>query len=163
MREAIVTFFGTYAATVVFVHVLSAVVWIGGMIAVRVAVHPSLQRIEEPALRLETTLRIVGRLFHLVLPFILLLIATAVVLSIGLQLKNTPLSYLVHLKEAIWTIMTLNYAYMYLRRKRAADAFARGDLAGAGRWLRPLPALLLPINIVLGIVAIFAGVVLRGV
>jgi len=41
-----------YNHTVVFLHVLSAFVWVGGMIAIRVAVHPVLQSIEDPKTKL---------------------------------------------------------------------------------------------------------------
>ena len=48
MKEAIITFFADNAFFVVFFHVLSAFVWVGGMIAIRGAVHPSLQHIDDP-------------------------------------------------------------------------------------------------------------------
>ena len=36
--------FNNYGHLIVFLHVLSAFVWVGGMIAIRVAVHPVIQR-----------------------------------------------------------------------------------------------------------------------
>ncbi|RUM63199.1 MAG: hypothetical protein DSZ05_08915 [Sulfurospirillum sp.] len=162
MKEAMVTFFGNYAALLVFLHVLSAVVWVGGMIAIRVAVHPSLQSIEDPKIKLGKTLQIVGRLFHLVIPFIVILIVTATLMAVGLGFKGTDLYWLVHVKEVIWTVMTINFIYMYIRRKKAQKLFDTGDLPGAKALVAPLPNLLLPINIVLGVAAIFSGVILRG-
>ncbi len=162
MKEAMVAFFGEYAAVLVFLHVLSAVVWIGGMIAIRVAVHPALQGIEDPQIRLGKTLQIVGRLFHLVIPFIVILIITATLMAVGLGFKGTELYWLVHVKEVIWTVMTINFIYMYIRRRQAQKLFDAGDLPAAKAKVAPLPNLLLPINTALGIAAIFAGVVLRG-
>jgi len=162
MKEAMVQFFGEYAAVLVFLHVLSAVVWVGGMIAIRVAVHPSLQGIDDPKLKLSRTLQIVGRLFNLVIPFIVILIVTATLMAVGLGFKGTALYWLVHVKEVIWTVMTINFIYMYIRRKKAQRLFDAGDLAGTKERLSILPNILLPINIVLGIGAIFAGVILRG-
>lgn len=66
------TFFEEYKTIIIFLHILSAVVWVGGMIAIKFAVHPVIQTIEEPKIRLGNSLRIVGRLFHLVMPFIAL-------------------------------------------------------------------------------------------
>ena len=152
------TFFQNYATIIVFLHVLAAVIWIGGMIATRVAVHPSLQSIENPKIKLGKTLEIVGRLFNLVLPFILILIVTAVLLELGLGIK-TPLA---HAKEAIWTVMTLNYAFMYYKRSKAQKLFDSGNVAAAKEEVKLLPNLLLPINIFLGVVAIMLGVILRG-
>ena len=163
MREAMIHFFGNYATILVFLHVLSAIVWIGGMIAIRVAVHPVLQSIDDPKIKLSKTLQIVGRLFHLVIPFIIILIVTATLMAVGLGFKGTDLYWLIHVKEVIWTLMTLNFIYMYIRRRKAQKLFDTGDLAGAKVQAAPLPNLLLPINIVLGIAAVFSGVVLRGI
>ena len=162
MREAMIHFFGNYAAILVFLHVLSAIVWIGGMIAIRVAVHPVLQSIDDPKIKLGKTLQIIGRLFHLVIPFIIILIVTATLMAVGLGFKGTDLYWLIHVKEVIWTVMTLNFIYMYIRRKKVQKLFDIGDLPGAKAQAAPLPNLLLPINIVLGIAAVFSGVVLRG-
>ncbi len=162
MREAMVHFFGNYATVLVFLHVLSAIVWIGGMIAIRVAVHPVLQSIDDPKIKLSKTLQIVGRLFHLVIPFIIILIVTATLMAVGLGFKGTDLYWLIHVKEVIWTLMTLNFIYMYIRRRKAQKLFDTGDLAGAKVQAALLPNLLLPINIILGIAAVFSGVILRG-
>jgi uncharacterized membrane protein len=162
MKEFMVNFFTEYAALLVFLHVISAVIWVGGMIAIRVAVHPSLQSIDAPKIKLGKTLQIIGRLFNLVIPFIIMLIITATLMAVGLGFKGTDLYWLVHVKEVIWTIMTINFTYMYIKRKRAQKLFDSGDLAGAKMNVSNLPNLLLPINIVLGVIAIFSGVTLRG-
>jgi uncharacterized membrane protein len=162
MKETIVTLFTEYSLLIVFIHILSAVIWVGGMIAIRIAVHPSLQSIEDPKIKLGKTLQIVGRLFNLVIPFITLLIITATLMAVGLGFKGTDLYWLVHVKEIIWTVMTLNFIYMYRQRKIAQKFFDIGDFATAKQKVVLLPNILLPINTVLGILAIFAGVILRG-
>ena len=151
------TLFQNYSTLLIFLHVISAIIWIGGMIAVRVAVHPSLQSIDEPKIKLGKTLEIVGRLFHLVIPFIIILLATGVIFELaGIK---TPLT---HAKEAIWTVMTINYIYMYSKRRKAQKLFNSGKLAEAKEQVTLLPTLLLPINILLGVVAVFIGVELGG-
>lgn len=152
------TWFEDYKTIIIFLHILSAVVWVGGMIAIKFAVHPVIQTIEEPNIRLGTNLRIVGRLFNLVMPFIALSLICALLIIKGAGYTGG----FIHLKEAIWTVMSLNYMYMYIQRSKAQTLFNRGDLAGAKAKMRLLPTILLPINIVLGIVAIFLGVMLRG-
>lgn len=152
------TLFENYALFVIFLHIVSAVIWVGGMIAVRVAVHPSLQSIDDAKIKLGKTLQIAGRLFNLVLPFIFISLITALIL-----LKGTGATgLLVHVKEGIWTIMTLNFFYMYTQRYKAQKLFNNGDLAGAKKSVSLLPNLLLPLNIVLGLSAIFTGIALRG-
>lgn len=149
--------FENYTTIIIFLHVISAVIWIGGMIAIKVAVHPSLQSIEEPKIKLGKTLEIVGRLFNLVMPFIIILLITAIIMIAALGLSEP----VVYIKEAIWSIMSLNYAFMYYKRNRAQKLFNIGELAKAKEEAKLLPNLLLPINIALGIVAIILGVTLR--
>jgi uncharacterized membrane protein len=150
--------FKNYGTIIVFLHILSAVVWVGGMIAIRFAVHPSLQSIEDAHVRLGKTLQIVGRLFHIVIPFILLSAACGVFILKGVGYSGG----IIHLKEAIWTLMSLNFIYMYIKRAKAQTLYIKGELAQAKEMVKLLPTVLLPINIVLGLMAIFAGVMLRG-
>jgi len=157
-----VSFFAEYAQFIVFLHVISAVIWVGGMIAIRIAVHPSLQTIEDPKIKLGKTLQIVGKLFNLVIPFIIILIVTATLMAVGLGFKGTDLYWLVHVKEVIWTLMTINFIYMYTQRAKAQKLFDTGNLPDAKQHVVKLPDIFLPINIILGIAAIFAGVTLRG-
>jgi len=162
MGEVVITIFAEYAFFILFLHVLGAFVWVGGMIAIRGAVHPSLQHIEDPKVRMARTLEIMQRLFMIVLPFIVILIVTGVIMAIGMGFKGTPLYGMVHVKEAIWTIMTINYSLMFIKRNRAERLFISGDLAGAKETLSPISNFMLPLNIVLGIVALAVGITLRG-
>ncbi|MBE0492514.1 MAG: hypothetical protein IBX44_09745 [Sulfurospirillum sp.] len=151
--------FYNYASAIIFLHILSAVVWVGGMIAIKFAVHPVLQGIEEPQVRLGKTLQIVGRLFNLVMPFVIISVICGVFMFKGFGYSGA----LIHTKEAIWTIMTLNYAYMYAKRRKAERFFAKGEIAQAKEMVKSLPTVLLPLNIFLGLLAILAGVLLRGI
>ncbi len=152
------TIFNNYSTIIVFLHVFSAVIWIGGMIAIRVAVHPSLQSIDDPKIKLGKTLEIVGRLFKLVMPFIIILFITAFIMIKALSLKGG----LIITKEVIWTIMTINYAFMFYKRAKAQKLFNSGNLPAAKEQVKILPNILLPINIILGVIAIILGVTLRG-
>ena len=150
--------FRNYGTIIVFLHILSAVVWVGGMIAIRFAVHPSLQSIDEPKIRLGKTLQIVGRLFNLVMPFIVISALCGIIILKGAGYSGG----MIHLKEAIWTLMTLNFAYMYIKRAKAQKLYNQGDFPKAKEMVKVLPTVLLPINIILGLMAIFVGVLLRG-
>lgn len=146
---------------IIFLHVLSAIIWVGGMIAIRFAVHYSMQRIEEPKVRLERTLENLRKFFNIVLPFIIILLITAVILILGIGFKDTPLNKFVHMKEAIWVIMTLIFVTVYVKRNKAQNAFDQGNLPEAKKQLQPI-ATLIPVNIILGLVAVYLGVTLRG-
>ena len=176
MKQTMTELFGTYAHEIVFLHVLSAFVWVGGMIAIRLAVHPNLQLIEDPKVRLGRTLAITGKFFNVVIPFILLLILTAVIMAVGLGFRAAAVDVdgniisevamhtynLVHVKEGIWMLMTMNFTWMYIKRRKAQKLFDAGDLAGAKASVTLIPKLLLPINILLGIIALWLGITLRG-
>lgn len=141
----------------VFLHVLSGVVWIGAMLTIRFVVHKNIQSIESVELRLSKTLAITKALFHFVLPFIVILLITAIVMVSG----NS--NFIVYIKEGIWIIMTINFAIMYYRRYMAQKAFDREDFKEALLYLKPISNIILPINIILGLMALYFGVILRGV
>jgi uncharacterized membrane protein len=145
-----------------FFHVLSAVVWIGGMIAVRTAVHPSMQKIEDDTLRIKRVLEIMKRLFNLVMPFIFILAFTGAVMSVAKGFSGTELGMFVHVKEGIWTLMFLNYGFMYYKRHEVAKIY-KEDVLSAKKGLKLIATAMLPINIFLGTIAIFIGVMLRGI
>ncbi len=151
-------FYEHYKTIIIFLHILSAVVWVGGMIAIKFTVHPVIQTIDDSTIRLGKNLQIVSRLFNLVMPFVALSVICAIIIIKGAGYTG---GY-IHLKEAIWTLMALNYAYMYAQRIKAQKLFNRGDLVKAKEMMRLLPTVLLPINIILGLLAIFLGVMLRG-
>jgi len=170
--------FGNYGHVLVFLHVLSAFIWVGGMIAIRVAVHPVIQRggvtdgqalqsdvmskMLEPIQRLGITLQVTGRLFNLVMPFIVILFATGLTMAIATGGHHGDLKPLFLTKEIIWTVMAVNFTYMYIKRAKAWKLFSEGNVALAKAQLTWIPNVLLPLNIVLGIVALWLGVSLRG-
>jgi len=170
--------FNNYGHLLVFLHVLSAFIWVGGMIAIRVAVHPVISRggvtaaemlqndvmdsMLKPKQRLGITLQITGRLFNLVIPFIVILFATGLIMAIATGGHHGDLKSLFLSKEILWTIMVVNYIYMYTKRAKAWKLFSKGEVALAKAQMSFIPNLLLPLNIVLGIVALWLGVSLRG-
>jgi len=162
MRETAVQLFSDYAFYLVFLHVLGAIVWVGGMIGMRVAVHPGLQHIEDPKKRMARTLEIVRNLFALVLPFIFIILITGFIMGLAVGAPGTPAGTVVHIKEGVWTLMTINYSVMVWRRNKAERYFVSGDLAGARAMMAPIPNLMLPVNIALGILALVLGIALRG-
>jgi len=157
-------FFQSNASLVVFLHVISAIIWVGGMIAIRFAVHPALQNIEEAKVKMARTLEILKNFFSIVIIAVMLIILTAVVMSVGMGFKqgDPTLSMIVHAKEAIWFIMTVNFVTMIVRRNRAERAFLSGATHEAKEQLAPLAKFMIPTNIVLGIIALYLGITLRG-
>lgn len=154
--------FNTYSSIIVFIHVVSAVIWVGGMIAIRFAVHYSIQTIETPEIKLGKTLDFLKRFFNMVIPSIIVLLVTAIIMIIALGFKGTELYSIVILKEAVWSVMTVVFAIIYFKRNKAQRYFDKKDFKSAKETLTPLAKWMIPLNIVLGIVAIYFGVTLRG-
>ena len=175
MKAFLVEFFADYRTQIVFLHVVSAVVWVGGMIAMKFAAHPAFMSIESPLHRLERISQALKRLFIIVSPFVIILIITAVIMSVGLGFRaaavdangNVIDAYamhiynLVHVKEVIWMIMSANLALMILLRNKAQKLLDKGDSAGAKKSLGLIGNYMVPLNIILGLVAIYLGVTLR--
>lgn len=150
-------FFAEYKSVIVFFHVFSAVVWVGGMIAMRFAAHPSFIRIESPAKRLEHIALALKGLFTIVVPFVVILLVTAVIMIKGYALSESEFAPLAHAKEAIWSIMAINLFLMIRRRNRAVKFLEAGDMVGAKFSLEMIGKYMVPLNIILGTIAIFLG------
>ncbi len=155
-------FFNNFSSIIVFLHVISAVIWVGGMIAIRFAVHYSIQNIEDPKVKLGRTLENLKRFFNIVIPTIITLLITAIIMIVALGFKGTALYNIVIVKEIIWTIMLIIFITIYMKRNKAQKAFDNGDFANTKKQLIPIATYFIPINIVLGLVAIFLGITLRG-
>ncbi len=175
MKNLIYTIFSQYRDIVIFLHIVSAVVWVGGMIAMRFAAHQSLQLIDSVPEKIERSAHSLKRLFTIVAPFVIILIITAVIMAVGYGFRaaavdangnvlNEYAMYIyniVHVKEVIWFVMTLNFIAMVIRRNKAAKLIANGDLIGAASTLKLIAKYMVPLNILLGLAAIFLGVLLR--
>jgi uncharacterized membrane protein len=59
--------------------------------------------------------------------------------------------------------MVINLGAMMYRRGQAVKALAEDNLARAKEMLTPIAQYMVPVNIALGVIAIFMGVVLRNV
>jgi uncharacterized membrane protein len=162
MKELATTLFNDYAGFIVLLHVLSSVVWVGGMIAIRYAVHPSIQNIADPQIKLSRILEYLNTFFSIVRSFIAILLVTATIMILAIDYSMSEVGAYVHVKEGIITIMIINFWIITRRRDKAQEAFVSGDMARAKAMLAPIATLLIPINILLGILAIAFGVTLRG-
>jgi len=157
-----VDLFHNFSTEIIFLHVLSAIIWVGGMIAIRFAVHYSMAKVEDPTIKLGRTLESLKRFFMMVVPSIFILLITAIIMIIGLGFKGTELYSIVIIKEAIWVVMAVVFTVIYIKRNKAQKCFDNNDFAGAKNHLSPLAAWMIPLNTILGLVALYFGITLRG-
>jgi len=162
MRETILNIFNDLTSLIIFLHVFSAIIWVGGMIALRFAVHFTMQGIEKPEVKLKLILDYLQRFFNIVRPMIGLLLVTAVIMTIGFAFKGTPMAIIAHTKEAIWLVMTAVFIVIYLKRNTAQMYFDAKDFKSSKQTLELIAKYLIPINIILGLVALYLGITLRG-
>ncbi|MDF1878820.1 hypothetical protein JHD46_04105 [Sulfurimonas sp. SAG-AH-194-C20] len=175
MKELIYEVFANYRVEIVFLHVISAVVWVGGMVAMRFAAHNSFMHIESPLNRLERISHALKRLFIIVTPFVIILIITAVIMAVGLGFREAAvdanhnvideyamgLYNMIHIKEGIWLVMAMNLGLMAFFRSQADKLLDKGDATGTKAKLSLIGKYMVPFNIVLGVIAIYMGVFLR--
>jgi uncharacterized membrane protein len=175
VKELLYTTFGEHQTLIIYLHVISAVVWVGGMVAMRFAAHHSFMLIEEPAIRLARISQALKRLFTIVTPFVITLIVTAIIMAVGLGFRAAAVDSngvvidayamqmynLVHVKEVIWMIMSANLAAMMFRRRQADKLLAIQKVPEAKVKLALIGTYMVPINIGLGLLAIYLGVTLR--
>jgi len=164
VSQFFINFFANYGRYIVFLHVVSAVVWIGSMIAVKFIVAPAMENIQDKKLKLSRSLEIMQRSFNFSMIFMILIVITGTFMSLGMDFKHSlpSLYMLVHIKEAIWTLMALNFIYIYIKRNNAQKQFISGKDENASDSIFIINNYLLPLNIFLGFVAIYFGVILNG-
>jgi hypothetical protein len=127
----------------------------------RFAAHHSFMALKEPPRRLEHITLALKRLFAIVAPFVVILLLTALMMAVSMDLHQSEQASWVFAKEAIWTIMAINYLLMVLRRNKGERLMEQGNLIDAKRMIGLIGSFMVPFNIVLGIVAIYLGVTLR--
>lgn len=166
----------TYANQVIFLHVLSAVVWLGAMISARYGRVKPLRKLITPEEYIYETERY-KRFFKLMFPFIVLLFLTSVLMALGYKdnaidpegfmTTETAVDMykMIHTKGAIWTVMAMNVGLMAWINAKAAKSF--DVCSNMKECIRCKNALwiiynyLMPLNIILGTVEIMLGVILQ--
>ena len=132
-------------------HILSAVVWVGGMFFAHQMVRPSLAALDPPV-RLALWRRIFQKFFGWVWAAVVLLLAS------GLAMQGLGVSGLhVQIMEALGIIMMLAFGHLYFapwqRFRRAIDG---DDFAAAAAQLNQIRRIV-EFNLVLGLIVVVIG------
>jgi uncharacterized membrane protein len=148
---------------IIFIHIFSVILWIGGMIILKFAVSPVLKNISDDAIKITKILEIMKRFFYIAFIASILLIVTAVILIIGLDLKTIGgnIYQIVMIKEIIWTVMFVILLFIILRRNRAKKYLKSNNIKMAIKTTLFIDKLII-VNIVLGLVSVYFGIILRG-
>jgi len=176
VRDIVYYIMSTYANQIIFLHVLSAVVWLGAMISARYGRVKPLRQLSTPEEYIYETERY-KRFFKLTLPFIILLFITSLMMALGYKdnaidpegFMTTDFAVdmykMIHTKGTIWTVMAMNMGLMAWINSKAAKNFDHcSNMKECKKCKDALWIIynyLLPINIILGAVEIMLGVILQ--
>ncbi len=146
-------------APLVALHVLAAVIWVGGMFFAYMALRPVAASLLEPPLRLPLWSRTFARFFPWVWAAVVVLPASGWALILGYfgGLASTPVR--VHVMNAVGTLMILIFLHVYFAPyRRLREAVAAQDWPAGGRALAQIRRLV-GINLALGLLvaAVAAG------
>ena len=170
MRDFIYIIMQDYSLLVIFLHVIGASVWVGGMITLWFLTKESGSQVPIER-RANSRAGMYKKFFTFLSPFVVLLLITALFMALGykdnavdangftLDLKNLETYKLIHTKGSIWTIMVMNMFFMIWILKKASCKLCKTKVRADCMWL--VGTYLLPLNILLGLTGIFLGVYLR--
>ncbi len=144
------------ATVALTLHVLAAIVWVGGMFFAYLVLRPASGMLEPPA-RLELWARVFGRFFAWVFAAIVLLLASGFWMVFGVFGGFAGVGLHIQLMMLIGIVMMMIFLHLYFapwRRMRAA--VARQDWAEGGRQLGQI-RIIVAVNLVLGLVTAAIG------
>ncbi len=139
-------------------HVLSAVIWVGGMFFAWMALRPVAANLLEPPLRLPLWRGVFGKFFPWVWLSIISLLGTGYYMAFTLFGSTANFPHFVLIMQGLGILMVLLFMHIffapYRRMKQAIDA---GDLPTAGKKLGQI-RMIIGINLILGLVVVTIGV-----
>ncbi|MEO7953596.1 MAG: CopD family protein [Polaromonas sp.] len=137
-----------------FLHVLGAIVWLGGVSFMLFAMRPAAARLLTPPLRLPLIAMTLGRFFKLVWCAIAVLLLTGLAMLLGVGMKNAPVGW--HAMLGIGLLMFALFGHLYFGPfRRLKLAVSATDWPEAGRRVGQI-ATLAHLVFWLGILAIAA-------
>ena len=135
-----------------FLHLISVVVWVGGMFFAYVCLRPVAAAQLEPPVRLALWAGVFGRFFPWVWLAVALILASGLTMLLVHGMQGAPL--FMHLMLVTGLVMIAVYAYVYLDAyARLRKGVAAADWARAGAALNQIRKLV-GFNLALGIVTI---------
>ena len=164
MREILMEIFGDFSRLIIFLHIVSAMILVGSLFMLRFMINPiisSMQSTEEGYEKLLKLLDSFGKMITLVM---IILVSASIFINVGLGFKyGNPTTYImIHTKEALWTFIAFNFVYMYIKYRAAKKAFKEQEHIEVHENIILIVNYLVPLNFILGLIATYFGVILRG-
>lgn len=170
MRDFIYQVMTDYTNLVIFLHVISAVMWVGGMMALLVITKTAHKDVSEER-RLSGRATLIKSYFKFLTPFIILSLVSALFMALGykdnaiaedgfiIDYRSMEVYKSITLKGSIWATMVMNMILMVWIISKAQTDGCKLQKAADCMWL--VTTYLLPFNILMGMAAIYTGVTIR--
>lgn len=140
-------------------HLAAAIVWMGGMAFILLALRPAARTTLQPPARPQLMVSSLQRFFPLVWASIAALLATGLTLMLQVGMANAPVGW--HVMLGIGLVMMAVFVHIFFAPfRRAQRAAAAQDWAAVGRELDRIHPLVV-LNFTLGWIAIAAVLTLR--
>jgi uncharacterized membrane protein len=140
-------------------HLAAAILWIGGMAFIMLALRQPVTALLAPPQRLPLMRAILGRFFGVVSASIAVLLLSGAIMVVSVGLKGAPAGW--HAMMGLGTLMMLIFGHLYFSPwRRLKIAVANADWAVAGKQLAQV-TLLAKINLGLGWLAIAAVILMK--
>lgn len=137
-----------------FLHIISAIAWLGGVSFMLFALRPAAVELLAPPQRLPLITQILRRFFLLVWPAIAILLVTGLAMLLRVGMKNAPLGW--HLMFGIGLLMFALFGHLYFGPfRRLKQAVSASNWAEGGRRVGQI-ATLASISLALGAIGIGA-------
>jgi uncharacterized membrane protein len=144
------------ATIALILHILSAVVWVGGMFFALLVLRPATGALE-PGARLDLWLRVFERFFLWVFAAIGLLLASGYAMIFGVYAGFRGIGLHIHIMQAVGIVMMLLFFHLYFAPwRRFREALARRDYPAAARQLNQIRWIVV-LNLILGLVTVAVG------
>ena len=138
----------------ILLHVVSAVLWVGGMFFAHVCLRPIVAGQLEPPERLKLWVGVYGRFFPVVWASLLILVITGflMIFAIWQSMAATPLY--VHIMNGLSIIMILVFMHVFFSPyKKLKQAVIVTDWPAGGSALAQI-RMLVGVNIIIGVIVI---------
>lgn len=133
-------------------HVLAAVVWVGGMFFAHVCLRPAAVQVLEPPLRLNLWVQVFKRFFFWVWISVFVLLASGYWMIFGFYGGFSGLGMHIHIMHGIGIVMVLIYMHVFFASyRKLRHAVIVEDFQEGGKRLAQIRKLV-GINIILGLV-----------
>ena len=141
-------------AIAIALHLLAAVIWVGGMFFAYMALRPAAASLLEPPLRLPLWSQVFARFFRWVTAAVIILPATGYWMVFSVFGGMSGVGLHIHLMQGIGIVMVLLYGHLYFGPYRRMNlAIGKQDWKDAGARLASIRKIVAT-NLSLGLVVI---------